>query len=83
LYEEAHAQVLAALEATDGKPLFRFYLCAILFAMGRSKEALLQLEQGMAEAPRLVKELVALNHAILQNQQVVDVVAKYKKGKRI
>lgn len=82
-YEEAHEQVQAALLHTRNKPLFMFYKSAVLFALGKAKEALLQLEKAMAKSPRLIKNFVALKPAILQNQQVVDLVARYKKNKNI
>lgn len=81
--EEAKEQVLAALHLTQGKPLFMFYLSNILFAMGKSKEAILYLERAMEKAPRLLKRFVELNPSILQNQQVVDVLAKFKRNKSI
>jgi hypothetical protein len=66
---------------TEGKPIFLFYLCGVYFALGKVKEALLQLENAMNVAPKMVKKLVQLNPAILQHQMVVDVVARYKKNK--
>ncbi len=82
-YEEALEQVAAAGKHTDNKPIFGFYLSAIYFAMGKSKEGLLQLENAMNKSPRLLKKLVDLNPAILQHQQVVDLVARYKKNRSI
>gem|GEM_PF-3063265 len=82
-HEEAVEQCLAALKATDGKPVFLFYQSAMLFVMGKSKEALLKLEEAMEKAPRLVKKFIEINPSILQNNQVVDIVARYKKGKKI
>ncbi|MBL7699816.1 MAG: tetratricopeptide repeat protein [Chitinophagaceae bacterium] len=82
-YEEAVEQVDAAIRHTDNKPIFTFYLSAIYFAMGRSKEGLLQLENGMNKAPKLLKKLVDLNPSILQHHQVVDLVAKYKRNRAI
>jgi hypothetical protein len=51
--------------------------------MVKSKEGLLQLEKGMSIAPKLLKKLIDLNPSILQLQQVVDVVARYKKNRSI
>ena len=82
-YDEAVEQVDAAIKHTDNKPIFTFYLSAIYFAMGRSKEGLVQLENGMNKAPRLLKKLIDLNPSILQHQQVVDLVARYKKSRAI
>ena len=82
-YDEAVEQIDAAIRHTDNKPIFTFYLSAIYFAMGRSKEGLAQLETGMNKAPRLLKKLIDLNPSILQHQQVVDLVARYKKNRAI
>ena len=49
--------------------------------MGKSKEAVLQLEAGMDKNPKLVKKLVDLNPSILQNQMIVDVIARFKRNK--
>ncbi len=81
--EEAKEQVQAALHVTHGKPLFMFYLSNILFAMGKSKEAILYLERAMEKAPKLLKRFVELNPSILQNQQVVDILAKFKRNRSI
>lgn len=78
-YEEALEQVLSAIRHTDGKPLMIYYLSAVYFALGKSKEAVLQLEKAIKLAPRLVKKFVDLDPSFLQNQQVIDIIAKSKK----
>lgn len=82
-YEEALEQVKAAIKMTDDKPVFGFYLCAVHFALGKSKEALLQLEKAMNKAPKMLKKLIELNPALLRNQLVVDIAARYKRNKSI
>lgn len=82
-YTEALEQAEAALAVTNGKPLFIFYKAAVLLAMGRSKEAVLQLENAMCQAPKLLKKFVELDPASLQNQQIVDLIAKFKRKKSI
>ena len=81
--EEALEQVKAAQSMTDNKPVFSFYATAVYFALGRSREALQQLEKGMSASPRLLKKLIALNPALLQHAQVVDLAARYKKNRSI
>jgi tetratricopeptide (TPR) repeat protein len=66
-YDEALEQTTAALHLTNGKPIFLFYKASVLFALGKSKEAILQLEKAL----------------ILQNQQVVDILARFKRNKSI
>ena len=81
--DDALEYVEYALQQTNGKPIFIFYKCAFLLALGKSKEALLQLEMGMEKNPKLIKKLIDLNPAILRNQPVVDVIARFKRNKSI
>lgn len=81
-YSEARQQTLSALRHTNEKPLFFYYLSAILFALNKSKEGLLYLEKGLAVSPKGLKKLIALNPAILQKTAVVDAIARYKRNRR-
>lgn len=83
MFEEAVEQCEAALKMTEEKPVFLFYYSACLFYLGKNKEAMLQLEKGMETAPKQLKKFIELNPAILQNNQVVDLIARYKKGRKI
>ncbi|MGL1218070.1 hypothetical protein ACSTLO_00230, partial [Vibrio parahaemolyticus] len=67
----------------EGKAIFYFYASTSLFVLGKTKEALLKLEAGMDKSPKLLKKFIELNPSILQNNQVVDIIARYKKGKKI
>lgn len=78
-YEEARQQTLSALKHTQAKPIFIYYLSAVLFAMNKSKEALLFLEKGLQTSPKGVKKLIQLTPSILQKPQVVDMIAQYKR----
>jgi tetratricopeptide (TPR) repeat protein len=78
-FEEALEQAQSASRITNGKAVFIFYSCAICFALGKTKEGLLQLEKAMSKSPKLLKKLIELNPVILQYQSVVDVIARYKK----
>jgi len=81
-YDEASEQVQAALRHTENKPLFLYYYSAVCFASGKAKEGLLQLERALNKSPKLVKKFVELNPAILQNQQVVDLLARFRRNKK-
>ncbi len=81
--DQAMQQILVAQDVAGDKPLFLFYKSAVLFAKGKSKEALLQLEKAMERAPKTLRKFIQLNPTILQNQQVVDLIAKYKRNKSI
>ena len=78
-FEEADRQITAALTCTDQKPLFHYYAAAIAFAQQEPKQALQSLEKGLKAAPRLLRKLIGLNPSLLQNQQVVDLIARYKR----
>jgi tetratricopeptide (TPR) repeat protein len=78
-FEEALEQVKAAIKITESKPIFIYYLSAILLALGKTKEALIQLETALHASPKLLKKLIHLNPAILRHQLVVDVIAHFKK----
>ena len=82
-FDEALEQTDAALKVTNGKPLFLFYKASVLFALGKTKEGILQLEEAMRQTPKMLKKFVELNPSILQNQLVVDVVARFKRNKSI
>jgi len=81
--EDAMEQAEKAFAATSEKPVFLFYKAAALFALGKSKEALLQLESAMERSPKMLKKFVEINPAILQNQQVVDMIARFKRNRSI
>jgi tetratricopeptide (TPR) repeat protein len=82
-YEEGAEYVNHAIEMTGNKPLFYYYKSAFLLALGKAKEAAVQLELAMTKNPRLVKKLVDLSPSILQHQVMVDVIAGFKRNKSI
>lgn len=80
-YSEARQQAQAALQHTNNKALFLYYLSAVLFAMNKSKEALLYLEKALGSSLKHLRKFVQLNPSILQNPQVVDLIAQYKRAR--
>jgi tetratricopeptide (TPR) repeat protein len=78
-WDEAQLQTSLALQATKGKPLFLYYRAAILFGAGQSKEGLLQLEEALRQDAKLLRRFVSMRPSILQNPQVVDLLARYKR----
>jgi len=82
-YTEARQQALAAYKHTKGKPVFLYYLSAALFAMNKTKDALLYLEQALTAAPKSVKKLIQLTPSILQKTQVVDIIARHKRNREL
>jgi tetratricopeptide (TPR) repeat protein len=81
-YDEALEQVVAARKLTSNKPVFLYYQSAINLASGRFKEGLLFLEAALETAPRSLKKFISLDPSLLQHQQVVDLVARYRKNIR-
>lgn len=77
-WNEALIQLNLAETETGDKPVFHYYRCAVLLALGHHKEALIQLELALASAPRQLKRLLELNPAILQHSGVVDVLARFR-----
>ena len=82
-FDEGIEYVEHAIELTSSKPIFIFYKSAFLLAVGKSKEAIIQLESAMNKNPKLIKKFIELNPSILQNQLVVDVIARFKRSKSI
>jgi tetratricopeptide (TPR) repeat protein len=78
-YDEALTQIEVAREHCGDKPDFRYFQSAILVEMGKSKEAMLQLEKALKEAPSKVKIFTGLNPEYLRRTAVSDLIAKYKK----
>jgi tetratricopeptide (TPR) repeat protein len=81
-YEDAVEQVHIAMAYIESNPVFIFYHSLLLFATKKWKEGLIQLEKGMQQSPKLLKKVIDLNPAILQHAKVVDIIARYKKGKK-
>lgn len=81
-YEQALEQIDNAENLLLEKPLFRYYKAAIYFALGKTKQALIELEEGLSKSPVLFKKLFELNPSILQYQQVSDLLVRYKRKRK-
>ncbi len=79
LYTEGVVYAEYAFEHTDSKTVFLFYKSMFLFASNKHKEALIQLENALAINPKLIKKFIEIYPAILNNRQVADVIARFKK----
>jgi len=78
-YDEALTQLEVAREHCGDKPDFRYYQAAILFELGKTKEALVQLEKALKEAPNRVRIFTGLNPEHLRRSAVMELVTRYKK----
>ncbi len=81
-YTEALAQVKMAKDLLGEKPDFDYYHAGALFALGRSKEALLYLEKAMDESPSKLKLLTEINPEILKRKSVAELWARKKRKKQ-
>ncbi len=78
-YDEALTQLEVAHEHCGEKADFIYFRSAILFEMGKTKEALIQLEKALKLAPNKSKTFTNLNNEYLRRTSVADLIAKYKK----
>lgn len=77
-YEEALEQIYNAQKNTNNKPVLVYYKAAVLFSLGKPKEALQLLQSAINTFPGSIKELIDLNPSLLQNKHVMALVAKNK-----
>ncbi len=82
-FQEALKQCQAALIATSNKAIFHYYHGACSFAAGKQKEGLISLEIGLKTQPQMVKKFFELNPQLFKYPLVVDLVARYKKLKKL
>ncbi len=81
-YDEALTQLEVAREHCGDKPDFRYFQAALLFELGKTKEALLHLETALDDAPQRVKVFTSLNPEYLRRTPVAELISKYKNRKK-
>lgn len=81
-YDEALTQLEIAREHCGDKPDLRYYQSAALFALGKTKEAILQLEKALKGSPSRLKLFTELNADNMRRAAVTDLIAKYKNKKK-
>ena len=79
-YEEALEQAIRAIEATNAKPIFIYYYSAMLYALGKFKEAGIQLETALQTSPKLLRKFFELYPQLMRSSQLIDIIIRYKKG---
>jgi tetratricopeptide (TPR) repeat protein len=80
--DEAMEQCHHASLATNQHPIFHYYTSAAYFIAGKNKEALVHLEKGLSDNPKLFKKVLDLIPSILQRPNAVDLINKYIKRKK-
>lgn len=78
-FEEALTQIEVARGNCGDKADFSYLHAAVLFEMGKTKEALLQLEDGLQESVSKVKIFTQLNPDYIKRSAVAELIARYKK----
>jgi len=81
-YDEALTQLEVAREHCGDKGDFYYYHAACLFELGKSKEALLQLEKALRMSPTRIKTFTDLNPEFLLRAAVAEMIGKYKGRKK-
>jgi tetratricopeptide (TPR) repeat protein len=81
-YEEAGAQIKESEQFLDQSADFIYYEALVLFAKGKTKEAMIKLEDALEEAPRKIKIIEDLQPDLLHRNAIIDLIAKYKKSKK-
>ncbi len=79
-YEEALTQLEIARDHLGDKPDLRYYDAALLLEMGKSKEALIQLETALRGAPKRLRIFTDLNPDFLRRSAVSELIARYKRS---
>jgi tetratricopeptide (TPR) repeat protein len=80
-YDEAIAQLNLAESICGAKPEFIYYRSAVLLATGKTKDAVLYLEEALTLAPKKVSALNQLEKEIIHHPTFTDVIAQFKKKK--
>ncbi len=80
-YEEALTQIEIARDNCGDKADFRYLQAACLFEMGKSKEALIQLETALKDAPLRSRQFTTLNPEFIRRKAVSELLSAYKKKK--
>ncbi len=82
-YAEAQKQVHAAIIKAGEKPIFSFYEGAILLKTGKLKEGVKMLEEAAEKAPRHIKTFLRLYPSAIKFPQVVELILRFKRKRRI
>jgi tetratricopeptide (TPR) repeat protein len=80
-YDEALAQLVIAESHYSYKVEFVYYKAAILLAQGKTKDAVLFLEEALEENPKKVTALKFIDKDIVHHPVFAEVLVRYKKKK--
>ena len=80
-FEEVIIQLGVAREHCGSKTEFNYYHAAALLELGKIKEGLIYLENGLREGAKKLKVFTDLNPEYLLRAPVIEMISKYKKCK--
>ncbi|MFZ9240265.1 MAG: hypothetical protein ACO22R_03925, partial [Chitinophagaceae bacterium] len=72
-----------AREKAGEKSIFDFYESAVMFALGHVKEGIAVLESSLENHPKQLKQFLKLFPSAVQYPQVVELILKYKRRRRL
>ena len=78
-YDEALVQIEGARDRCGDKGDFRYLHSLTLFALGKSKEALIQLETALRLSTRGAKIINELAPELMRRSAVSELISRYKK----
>ncbi len=80
-FEEALHKLEYAKLNTGPHGDYDYLKAALLIEMGKTKEALIHLEEGLSQKPRRLKVFTDLNPEYLRRTAVAELISRYKKKK--
>jgi len=80
---EAGKQLFAAKERLGDKPLLMYYESAILINKGKIKDGFELLEKALEKNHRMLKNFLKLFPSVVKHPQVVELILKYRRRKRL
>lgn len=78
-YDEAKNQLMIAREHCGEKAEFMYYEAAILMSLGRTKEAVIVLENAVESYPKKYKSLQQIDKEMIHHPIVAEVLSRYRK----
>jgi predicted Zn-dependent protease len=82
-FAEAEKQIELARNKAGDKSIFNFYESAVLLSQGHIKEGISVLEDSIEAHPKQLKQFLKLFPSAVKFPQVVELLLKYKRRKRI
>jgi tetratricopeptide (TPR) repeat protein len=79
MYDEGLTQIPMANESCGEKADFFYLHAALLLELGKTKEAMLQLEEGLRLSPSKARSFTQLNPDYLLRSDVAELIARFKK----